>query len=79
MIMRDNVDSYFAGDCTVAKEAKFEKNKILTLLDLSSVDFDKIDEVSRFAGNLINFGDSFGKRYGSKASVALNDNHLLYN
>lgn len=28
LIMRDNVDSYFAGDCTVAKEARFEKNKI---------------------------------------------------
>lgn len=28
LIMRDNVDSYFAGDCTVAKEAWFEKNKI---------------------------------------------------
>lgn len=28
LIMRDNVDSYFGGDCTVAKEAWFEKNKI---------------------------------------------------
>ena len=28
LIMRDNVDSYFAGDCTVAKETWFEKNKI---------------------------------------------------
>ena len=28
LIMRDNVDSYFAGDCTVAKKAWFEKNKI---------------------------------------------------
>ena len=26
--MRDNVDSYFYGDCTLAKEAWFEKNKI---------------------------------------------------
>lgn len=31
MIMRDNVDSYFAGDCTVAKEAWFEKNQITEL------------------------------------------------
>lgn len=28
LIMRDNVDSYFAGDCTFAKETWFEKNKI---------------------------------------------------
>lgn len=28
LIMRDNVDSYFAGDCTIAKETWFEKNKI---------------------------------------------------
>ena len=28
LIMRDNVDSYFGGDSTVAKEAWFEKNKI---------------------------------------------------
>lgn len=28
LIMRDNVDSYFGGDCTVAKETWFEKNKI---------------------------------------------------
>ena len=28
LIMRDNVDSYFGGDCKIAKEAWFEKNKI---------------------------------------------------
>lgn len=28
LIMRDNVDSYFGGNSTVAKEAWFEKNKI---------------------------------------------------
>lgn len=28
LIMRDNVDSYFGGDSTVAKEVWFEKNKI---------------------------------------------------
>ena len=26
--MRDNVDSYFGGNCTEAKESWFEKNKI---------------------------------------------------
>lgn len=28
LIMRDNIDSYFGGDCTEAKETWFEKNKI---------------------------------------------------
>lgn len=36
LIMRDNVDSYFAGDCTVAKEAWFEKNKITQYSTIST-------------------------------------------
>lgn len=36
LIMRDNIDSYFAGDCTVAKEAWFEKNKITQYSTIST-------------------------------------------
>lgn len=51
-------------------------NQIQTLLDLSSVDFDKVDEVNRFAGNLINFGSSLGAiggptRIQSKEGIAI--------
>lgn len=51
-------------------------NQIQTLLDLSSVDFDKVDEVNRFAGNLINLGSSLGAigdstRLQTKEAIAI--------
>lgn len=42
------------------------RNQILTLLNLSSVDFDKVDEVNRFAGNRINLENSLGAINGLK-------------
>lgn len=51
-------------------------NQIQTLLNLSSANFDKVDEVNRFAGNLINLGNSLGaindsKRLQSQEAVAI--------
>lgn len=36
LIMRDNINSYFSGDCTAAKVAWFEKNKIAELSSVST-------------------------------------------
>lgn len=52
------------------------RNQIQTFLNLSSVNFEKVDEVNRFAGNLINLGNSLGaindsKRLQSQEAVAI--------
>lgn len=49
LIMRDNVDSYFGGDSTVAKETWFKKNRIS---DLSTVSTRILTAYRQFVCNL---------------------------
>lgn len=43
----------------------YSRLSIQALLDLSSVDFDNIEEVTHFAGNLISLGNAFGAINGA--------------